>query len=137
MKQFHIAYADIDTQAELEAIAIPLAKGNVIPVSATELIVQSDFIGGNEGTDDLVIDDSANETVIKGAQVKDAQAGYTVVGITTLANIEGEFRNYEIFYGVNDGGGTPKYLFRGVLKASKTEQYTPGFLSDINVQFSF
>lgn len=68
-------------------------------------------------------------------RVDDAQAGYKVVGFAPVSVVQKEFDNYETFVPSN---GSPGYvLYRGLLKVSKTDVFTPQFLSYTNVQFQF
>lgn len=68
-------------------------------------------------------------------RVDDAQAGYKVVGFAPVSVVQKEFDNYETFIPSN---GSPGYvLFRGILKVSKTDVFTPQFLTYDNVQFQF
>jgi hypothetical protein len=69
------------------------------------------------------------------SRVDDAQAGYKVVGFAPLSVVQKEFDNYEYFVPSN---GSPGYvLYRGILKVSKTDVFTPQFLSYSNTQFQF
>ena len=69
------------------------------------------------------------------SRVDDAQAGYKVVGYAPVSVIQKEFDNYEYFIAA---GGSPGYaLYRGILKVSKTDVFTPQFLSYSNTQFQF
>ena len=68
-------------------------------------------------------------------RVDDAQAGYKVVGFAPLNVVQKEFDNYEYFIPSN---GSPGYvLYRGILKVSKTDVFTPQFLTYTNTQFQF
>jgi hypothetical protein len=68
-------------------------------------------------------------------RVDDAQAGYKVIGYAPSSVVQKEFDNYEYFIPFS---GSPGYvLFRGILKVSKTDVFTPQFLSYDNVQFQF
>jgi hypothetical protein len=68
-------------------------------------------------------------------RVDDAQAGYKVVGYAPVSVVQKEFDSYETFIPSN---GSPGYvLYRGILKVSKTDVFTPQFLSYSNTQFQF
>ena len=69
------------------------------------------------------------------SRVDDAQSGYKVVGYAPVSVVQKEFDNYEYFI---PSSGSPGYvLYRGILKVSKTDVFTPQFLTYTNVQFQF
>jgi hypothetical protein len=80
------------------------------------------------------------QEAIKKVRVCDAQAGYVVVGVAPKSVVESEFENYQ--YWRLDGlselsniAGNTTVLYRGILKVSRTQVFTPTFLSTTNVQF--
>jgi hypothetical protein len=77
--------------------------------------------------------DDRQENVIQPVRVADAQAGYWVVGVATAATVRQEFTNYTIISNTADAN----VLYVGQLKVSKTDVYTPAFLSTTNVQFQY
>jgi hypothetical protein len=105
--------------------------------------VNTEVIEGTETyTATLVLsDDAAQEKIVK-LRVSDAQAGYVVVGVASKSVVESEFEQYQMWRidGANSGlsniGQSEMVLYRGILKVSQTQVYTPAFLSaPANVQF--
>ena len=73
------------------------------------------------------------ETILQPVRVADAQAGYWVVGVAAASTVRQEFTNYTIIGNSADAN----VLYIGQLKVSKTDVYTPAFLSTTNVQFQY
>ena len=121
----------IDNTLDIALHAEAVAFGNVTPVTPTTAILSTDLIGGNE--DALVIaDDEADERIVKGKRVFDAQSGYIVCGFAPIGVIESEMVDYTIFHGIVKN--TNQLFYKGVLKTSQTEAYTPLFLNTDNAQ---
>lgn len=155
MIQFNSVINNSTTGASLVTdIPLPLAFGDIeatmVPTTAagsasvnrsTQFKVATDVIEGTETyVVTTVLGDDAQQESIKKVRVSDAQAGYIVVGVAPKSVVESEFDNYQ--YWRLDGlselsniGGATTVLYRGVLKVSRTQVYTPTFLSTTNVQF--
>lgn len=133
-------------------VALPLALGDVknttrvflegeTAVAYPALQIFTDILEGTETYTQtrVVSDDALNEQIVK-ARVSDAQAGYIVVGVAPKSVVESEFDNYTMwavgFETTNgDIANNATVVYRGVLKVSKTQVYTPAFLSTANAQF--
>ena len=133
-------------------IALPIALGDVKNTTrafSTEgtfsaypaLQVSTNILEGTETylSTRVVSDDAMNEQIVK-ARVSDAQAGYIVVGVAPKSVVESEFDDYTMWaVGYENANGDiangDTVVYRGVLKVSKTQVYTPSFLSTVNVQF--
>lgn len=76
--------------------------------------------------------DSNDSIVVTPKRVADAQAGYRVVGVAPASVVRSEFNDYVIIGNLVDA----TVLYVGTLKVSKTDVYTPAFLSTPNVQFN-
>ena len=121
----------VDNSIDIAKHAEAIAFGNLTPVTSTTAILSTDLIGGNEDAP-VIADDEADERVVKGKRVFDAQSGYIIVGFATLNTIQSEMVDYTIFHGIVTD--TDKLLYKGILKTSQTEAYTPTFLSTANAQ---
>ena len=134
-------------------IALPIALGDVKNTTRAFYELETGYrafpalqVSTNilEGTETyvatrVVSDDAMNEQILK-ARVSDAQAGYIVVGVAPKSVVESEFDDYTMWaIGMEDTNGdianSATVLYRGVLKVSKTQVYTPAFLSTTNIQF--
>lgn len=117
------------------------------PDSSTELNIISFYISQQDSADDestyiaslgtgsVTFQDWKPILQLTPNRVDDAQAGYKVVGFAPLSVVQKEFDSYEYFVPSN---GSPGYvLYRGILKVSKTDVFTPQFLTYTNVQFQF
>lgn len=127
---------------DIEATIIPSAiAGAATTDRRTQFKVSTDVIEGTETYNACtVLGDDAMQEQIKKVRVSDAQAGYVVVGVAPKSVVESEFDNYQ--YWRCDGqtessniGASQPVLYRGILKVSRTQVYTPTFLSTTNVQF--
>ena len=152
MKVFEgFIYDSTAAAAFVTDVPLPLALGDVRNTTRTvgsgeswvakpALQVATDILEGTETYNEtrVVSDDAVNEQIIK-ARVSDAQAGYIVVGVAPKSVVEAEFDNYTMWaLGSEVDGDMPNnysVVYRGVLKVSKTQVYTPSFLSTTNVQF--
>ena len=133
-------------------IPLPIALGEVrnstrvalyegSNVAYPSLQVSTNILEGTETyvATRVVSDDAMNEQIVK-ARVSDAQAGYIVVGVAPKSVVESEFDDYTMWStGLETASGdianSDIVVYRGVLKVSKTQVYTPAFLSTTNVQF--
>jgi len=132
-------------------VPLPLALGDVRNtvrvtgsgeswVAKPALQIGTDILEGTETYNEtrVVSDDALNEQILK-ARVSDAQAGYIVVGVAPKSVVESEFDNYTMWAIGSEVDGDisndASVVYRGVLKVSKTQVYTPAFLSTTNVQF--
>jgi hypothetical protein len=133
-------------------IALPIALGDVKNTTRANKVgetfecypalqVSTNILEGTETyvSTRVVSDDAMNEQILK-ARVSDAQAGYIVVGVAPKSVVESEFDDYTMWaVGFENSNGDiangDTVLYRGVLKVSKTQVYTPAFLSTANVQF--
>lgn len=118
---------DTITAAELALNALPLALGEFVP-NDTGYSIKTNVLSGNESLLE-VFQNSVGEKIIRNFKTADAVAGRWVVGLAPQNVIEDEFDNYEIFGSVADNANASNALFRGKLKESRTEAYTPAFLS--------
>jgi hypothetical protein len=153
MKVFESLIYDTTTaNGTIADVALPLALGDVknttrvvvvegSPYPQPALQISSDILEGTETYTytRVVSDDALNEQIIK-ARVSDAQAGYIVVGVAPKSVVESEFDNYTMWavgYETTSGdiANNATVVYRGVLKVSKTQVYTPAFLSTANAQF--
>ena len=153
MKVFEsLISANADANALIADVALPLALGDVrntarvtleegVQKAYAALQIASDILEGTETytVTRVVSDDALNEQIIK-ARVSDAQAGYIVVGVAPKSVVESEFDNYTMwavgYENINgDIANNATVVYRGVLKVSKTQVYTPAFLSTANAQF--
>ena len=133
MRRYYIANTDVDTQAELDKFAEAMVYGKVTLPTPTTILIETEFVSGNEDQTKLIYDDEGQEIVLAGMRLTDSQYGNVVVGFASLSDIKKECRNYEIYPQFVDASGDP--LFRGMLKVSKTEVYTPDVTSGTHVQF--
>lgn len=154
MKVFEckIQSASVASEA-VQDIALPIALGDVKNTtralyseevgyeSLPALQVSTNILEGTETYNQtrVVSDDAMNEQIVK-ARVSDAQAGYVVVGVAPKSVVESEFDDYTMWaVGYENANGDiangDTVIYRGVLKVSKTQVYTPAFLSTTNVQF--
>ena len=143
---------DADAQAVASNLASTFILNNVSiswtrdPDSTIQVSVLSLYQSQVDSADDLAALSAATPTVVTFQDYKpilqltpnrvdDAQAGYKVVGYAPVSVIQKEFDNYEYFI---PSGGSPGYaLYRGILKVSKTDVFTPQFLTYTNTQFQF
>lgn len=120
-------YALATNPLNAEAIAF----GNVIPLGGLAFLVSTEIINGSENLT-IVGNDDSDEKILKGARTTDTLAGNFVVGAAPINVIESEFEDYIIYPTIVSGSNV---LYKGRLKVSRTEAYTPSFLSTPNVQF--
>lgn len=142
--------SDVNASNTVNDIALPIALGDVrnttiatgeAPYAYPGLQVSTNILEGTETyvVTRVVSDDAMNEQIVK-ARVSDAQAGYVVVGVAPKSVVESEFDDYTMWKvgfesSFGDIGNSDIVVYRGVLKVSKTQVYTPAFLSTTNVQF--
>ena len=153
MKVFESRIQDAETAAtSVNDIALPIALGDVrnttcalkvgdAYVTLPGLQVFTNTLEGTEtyASTRVVSDDAMNEQILK-ARVSDAQAGYIVVGVAPKNVVESEFDDYTMWAvgfenDFGDIANNATVVYRGVLKVSKTQVYTPAFLSTTNIQF--
>lgn len=123
---FTIVHTADAVDNHVKALIIPVVKydtqdtpASYVPVSAPVGYTISEY-------------DSNDSIVVSPKRVADAQAGYRVVGVASAAVVRSEFNDYIIIGNLDDA----TVLYVGTLKVSKTDVYTPSFLSTTNVQFN-
>lgn len=99
-------------------------------VVGNELYVLANAISALETPANIVMDDEASEQIVKGRRVSDWSAGTRVVGFAPQQDIEDETTNYQYWPTVKLDTG--EVLFRGTLKVSLTEAYTPKLSTGAN-----
>lgn len=131
-----LAFGDVEC-----TVISTTAAGSASVNRSSQFKIATDVIEGTETyVVTTVLGDDAMQEAIKKVRVSDAQAGYVVVGVAPKSVVESEFENYQ--YWRLDGlselsniAGTTTVLYRGILKVSRTQVFTPTFLSTTNVQF--
>lgn len=105
----------------------------IIAVSKYDTADTPSSYNGPGGTTSAVTQQDSNDDIVVTPQrVADAQAGYRVVGVAPASVVRQEFDNYTIIANSQDAN----VLYVGTLKVSKTDVFTPTFLSTTNVQFN-
>ena len=121
MKVYQYANTDLATPTQLSQNAEAIAFAVIQPFGAN-IIVSCNQVSGTE-TGDLLADDENQEVIVKGLRSNGLLAGTFIVGFAKIEEIENETYSYQYFPNlVND---TDKVLFRGYLKETQTESYTP------------
>jgi len=92
----------------------------------------ADYTGTDGIKSTVTQQDSLDDIVVTPQRVADAQAGYRVCGVAPASVVRQEFDNYIIIGNSQDAN----VLYVGTLKVSKTDVFTPTFLSTTNVQFN-
>lgn len=115
------------TSTKLSTNALVLATGKFLP-SVTGWQIQAEVLSGNEDLDETY-QNYQGEKIIRDFKTADAVAGRWVVGLAPISVIQDEFAEFEIFSSVAHDTTATNLLFRGRLKESRTEAYTPAFLS--------
>lgn len=116
-----------------DAAAVNPMREIIIAVSKYDTADTPSSYNGPSNTGAVVTQQDSNDDIVVTPQrVADAQAGYRVVGVAAASVVRQEFDNYVII-----GNSSDAYvLYIGTLKVSKTDVFTPQFLSTINVQFN-
>lgn len=112
----------------LKAVVIPVVKYDTQDTPASYNAPGS----GADNAYSISEFDSNDSIVVSPKRVADAQAGYRVVGVAPASVVRSEFNDYLIVSNFSDA----TVLYVGTLKVSKTDVYTPTFLSTTNVQFN-
>jgi hypothetical protein len=131
MKIFNLPSTITATELSLNALLIAMGVITLSPEGGT---IATNKLSGDENFTLLGVD-SKPELTIKDYKSPTPNIGTLVIGLCTLAIIKDEFEDWEIYPSISKTGTAANLLFKGRLKASKTEVYDPAFLSFDNVMF--